>query len=150
MLPRHHCHDRRGHHPWKFIGQLPEWSVEIVDGGPDFWGETIHSQRRVLIGDHLDQGERRSVLAHETTHVLHGPQPRARRLHEELEADRNAALLLLPSVRRIGHALAWHRADHDAAAEDLWVSDRLFSVRLSLLTTAERDHLHEQMATILV
>lgn len=114
------------------------------------WGLTLHSEKRILIAEGLDQAERRSTIAHEAGHVIRGPFSHCARLREEALVERQAARLLLPSVRRIGHALTWHQADHDKAAQDLWVDDGLLQARLSTLAPRERAYLDEQLSSILV
>lgn len=151
MLDRRRCKDHRGHHPWRYIGLFPEWRVEFTRSLPaGRWGLTLHAEKRILIADGLDQAERRSTIAHETGHVLRGPFSQCVRLREEALVERQAARLLIPSVRRIGHALAWHQADHDKAAHELWVDDGLLHARLSTLAPRERAYLDEQLSTILV
>lgn len=148
---RHRIKDHRGHHPWRAMGLLSEWSVEWTrDLPPGRWGLTLHDEKRVLIRDGLDQAERRCTIAHETGHILRGPVSACHRLREESLVDRQVSRLLLPSVRKISRALAWHQADHDLAAAELWVDDRIFAARLSTLAPRERAHLDEQLATILV
>lgn len=151
MFDRRRCRDHRGHHPWRFIGLLGEWKVEWVDHIPGGdWGLTIHAERKVQIVNGLTQAERRSTIAHEAGHVLRGPAAGDRRLYEEALVERQAARLLIPSVRRIGHALAWNRADHERAAADLWVDEKLLAARLSTLAPKERQWLDCQMETVLL
>lgn len=151
MLERRAVRDHRGHHPWRFIGQLEDWTIRFTDDLPvGRWGVTRHIEKTIIIREGLDQAERRSTLAHETGHVLRGPRSTCRRLYEESLVERQAARLLAPSVRRIGHALAWTQADHESAAELLWIDERMLHARLSTLAPAERSWLDEQLATILV
>lgn len=151
MLDRRRCRDHRGHHPWRYIGLFPDWRVHFTDRLPEGrWGLTLHREKRIYIAEGLDQAERRSTLAHETGHVIRGPFSHCARLAEEALVERQAARLLIPSVKRIGHALAWHQADHDKAAHDLWVDDSLLQARLSTLAPRERTYLDEQLSTILV
>lgn len=143
--------DHRGHHPWQFIGLLPDWKIRFVNDLPDGrWGLTRHSEKRIYIDDGLDVAERRSTLAHETGHALRGPQSVCRRLREEHLVDAQAARLLLPSVRRIGRELAWHHADHERAAKDLWVDEKILHARLSTLPPRARAWLDERLETILL
>lgn len=151
MLDRRKIRDRRGHHPWRLIGYFPDWKVEITSELPaDHLGLTLHAERRILIRDGLDVAARRSTLCHESGHVLRGPASACHTLYEESLVERQAARLLVPSVQRIGHALAWHRARYDLTARDLWVDEKLLNARLSTLAPAERTWLDEQLATILV
>ncbi|TIC78821.1 ImmA/IrrE family metallo-endopeptidase [Nocardioides sp. GY 10127] len=151
MLDRRRCRDHRGHHPWRFIGQLPDWRIDWTDDlEPGVWGLTLHREKRILMANGLDQAERRSTIAHEAGHVLRGPSSVCMRLREEALVERQAARLLLPSVRRIGHALAWHHADHDKAAHELWVDDRMLDARLSTLAPRERGWLDQQLDAIVV
>ena len=111
---------------------------------------TLHDEKRVLIHAGLGQAARRDAIAHETGHIMRGPASTCERLREEALVDRQAARLLMPSATHIGHAFAWSRGDHEAAAADLWVSERLLHVRLSTLAPRDREHLDEQLATILI
>lgn len=151
MLDRNRCRDHRGHHPWRFIGQFTDWIVEWRnDLEPDERGLTIFAEKKILMADDAGQAERRGVICHEGTHVLRGPFAARRKMYEEALADRQAARLLMPSVRRIGHAMAFHRGDYEAAADHLWVDEHLLNVRLSTLAPRERAWLSEQMETILL
>lgn len=143
--------DHRGHHPWRFFATLTDWRLEWTRDLPaGRLGLTLHSERRVLLAEGMDQAERRCTIAHETGHILRGPVSGCHRLREEALVDRQAARLLMPSARKIGHALAWARADYEAAADELWVDEQLLNVRLSTLAPRDRLALHEQLATILV
>lgn len=151
MLERRSVRDLRGHHPWRFIGHFEDWTIEFTKDLPaGRWGLTRHVEKTILIRDGLDQAERRSTLAHETGHMLRGPKSTCRRLYEESLVERQAARLLVPSVRRIGHALAWAEADHEIAADVLWIDERMLHARLSTLAPAERTWLDEQLDHILV
>lgn len=132
MLERSRCRDHRGHHPWWFIGQFPDWQIVFVDYLPNGrWGQTIHRTKKVKILNGLSNEERRSTLAHEIGHVVRGPFSVCHELYEESLVERQAARLLMPSVRKIGHAMAFHHADYEKVAEELWVDIDLFHTRLS-------------------
>lgn len=165
MLPHagldHHAmrravRDDRGHHPWRFLGEhLPSWKVKYVSRHSGLFPEgrlglTLFARQEVLVAADLDVTERRCTIAHETGHILRGPSSGCHRLREEALVDRQAARLLIPSVQQIGHALAWARADYEAAAEELWVDEDLLNVRLSTLAPRERARLHEQLSTVMV
>ncbi|MDN4173964.1 hypothetical protein QWY28_13465 [Nocardioides sp. SOB77] len=151
MFDRRKIRDHRGHHPWRAIGMLPDWRVEFTrDLAPDELGLTIHAEKRVLIRDGLTQHERRSTICHETGHVLRGPVSSCHQLYEESLVERQASRLLLPSVRRIGHTLAWYAADYTKTAWEMWVDERLLNARLSTLAPADRLWLDEQLDTILI
>jgi hypothetical protein len=144
--PRHHRH-----HPWRVFGTYSDWKLIWTDDLPEGrWGLTVHSAKLVLMATHLDQAERRCTIAHETQHIVRGAHSADQTLREELIINRRVGRLLVPSVRRIGHALAWHQADYEKAAWDLWVDEQTLDVRLASLTGRERQHLDEQLATILV
>ncbi|WP_134740028.1 hypothetical protein [Nocardioides sp. 503] len=141
----------RQHHPWRVFSTLTEWKLEWTDDLPaGTLGRTEFDAKRVLLANGMDQAERRCTIAHETQHILRGPYPAHRRLYEELTIDRKVSRLLIPSVRKIGHALAFHRADVEQAADELWVDEPILNVRLSSLAPRERAYMAEQMATILV
>jgi hypothetical protein len=151
MLDRSRCRDHRGHHPWRFIGQFADWKIVWRnDLEEDELGLTLHAEKRILMAEGQDQAQRRGTIAHETGHIVRGPFSVCRKLYEESLVERQTARLLMPSVRRIGHALAWHRADYETVADCLWVDERLLNVRLSTLAPRERAWLNEQMDTILL
>jgi len=151
MLPRIACRDHRGHHPWMFMGLLVDWKIVFVDWLPDGrWGQTIHEAKLILILNGLTVAERRSTLCHEIGHVLRGPASVCDRLYEESLVERQAARLLLPSVRRIGHALAYNHADYKKTADDLWVDEKQLNIRLSTLPPRDKAWLGDQMASILL
>lgn len=142
---------RHRHHPWRVFGTFTDWKLVWTDDLPDGrWGLTVHKERRVYLADHLDEAERRCTIAHETQHIIRGPYDPAAHLREELIIDRKVGRLLAPSVRWIGHALAWYQADHEKAAWELWIDDDTLAVRLSSLTPRERALLDEQLATIII
>lgn len=143
---RHHRH-----HPWRAFGLLSDWKLEWTDDLPfGVWGHTLHEEKRVLLANGMNEAERRCTIEHERHHVLRGPAPLGKEMREELIVDRLAARLLMPSVRRVGHALAWHSARVEDAAHELWVDETMLHVRLSGLQPPERQWLDEQLATILV
>lgn len=152
-VDRRRVRDRRGHHPWQTFGLFPEWTVEFVPARalpPKHLGMTVHHEKRVLIRKGLTVAARRSTLCHETGHVLRGEGSACHSLAEESLVERQAARLLLPSVIRLGHSLAWHDACYTSTARDLWVDEKLLNARLSTLAPRERTYLDEQLATILV
>ena len=63
---------------------------------------------------------------------------------------RASPIACVPSVKAIGHALSWHRADHMKAAKDLWVDEKILNARLSTLAPRDRGWLDEQLHTILI
>ena len=151
MLDRRKIRDHRGHHPWRTMALLPEWKIEFTaDLSPRHLGLTIHRERRILIRDDLDVAARRSTICHEGGHVLRGRTSACHSLYEEALVERQAARLLMPTVKRIGHALAWHHAQYDDVARELWVDTKLLNARLSTLAPSEREWLDEQLATILI
>lgn len=143
---RHHRH-----HPWKEFGLLSDWKIEWTDDLPfGVWGHTDFDTKTVYLANGMNEAERRCTIEHERHHVLRGPVPRGCEMREELLVDRLAARKLLPSVRHIGHVMAWHNANVQRVAHELWVDETMFHVRLSALRPSERDWLTEQMDTILV
>lgn len=153
---RRSVRDSRGHHPWLFLGRhLPDWTVKYVDRHSGLFpvgrlGLTVYRKREIWLASDMNVADRRCTIAHETGHVLRGTHSGCSRLREEALVDRQAARLLLPSVRRMGHALAWAGADYEAAAEELWVDETMLNVRLSTLAPRESAHLREQLATVMV
>lgn len=142
---------RHRHHPWQVFGTFADWKLRWTSDLPDGrWGLTVHREKTVYLADHLDEAERRCTIAHETQHIIRGPYAPVMHLREELIINRKVGRLLAPSARWIGHALAWHQADHEKAAWELWIDDDTLAVRLSSLTPRERAHLDEQLATITV
>ncbi|MEE3126368.1 MAG: ImmA/IrrE family metallo-endopeptidase [Actinomycetota bacterium] len=136
------------HHPWRVFAGLSDWRLQWAHLPPDVFGLTCHRTKTVTLAEGLTQAERRCTIAHETQHILRGPVPTGGELYEELVINRKVARLLLPSVRRVGHALAFHRADMEGAADDLWVDEPTLHVRLSALAPKERAWMQEQLATI--
>lgn len=151
MIDRRRIRDQRGHHPWRTIGLMPEWNVEFTtDLPPNHLGLTLHAERRILIRGGLTVAARRSTICHEVGHVLRGPTSACHSLYEESLVERQAARLLIPTVQRIGHALAWNAASYRRAARDLWVDEKMLNVRLSTLAPRERAWLDEQLASVMV
>lgn len=143
---RHHRH-----HPWREFGKLKDWTLEWTDDLPEGrWGLTIHEEKRVLLLNGMGESERRCTIEHERRHILRGPAPFGLEMKEELLIDRQVARALAPSIRRIGHAMAWHHADYERVAHELWVDEQTLHVRLSSLQPRERGWLKEQMETILL
>lgn len=144
--PRHHRH-----HPWRVFSTYTDWKLEWRDWLPEGrWGWTRHHERKVYLLNGLDEAERRCTIAHETQHIIRGPYPQHLHMREELIINRRVGRLLVPSVKRIGHAMAWAQADYEKAAYDLWVDDETFDIRLNSLTPRERAQLAEHLETIFV
>lgn len=151
MLDRRKIRDHRGHHPWRTIGLLPEWKVEFTrDLPPKHMGLTLHEEKRVLIRAGMTEEARRATVCHETGHILRGPSSACHTLREETLVERQAGRLLIPTVQKLGHALAWHRANYTLTARELWVDEKLLNARLSTLARAERAWLDNQLATVLI
>lgn len=143
---RHHRH-----HPWRAFGELVDWELEWTDDLPfGTWGLTVWEEKKVLLANGMGESERRCTIEHERRHILRGPAPYGLELHEEVVVHRQVARALMPSIRRVGHALAFHRADIERAAHELWVDEQTLHVRLSSLPAGERAWLDEQLATILI
>jgi hypothetical protein len=139
------------HHPWREMGKLKDWKVIWTDELPEgTWGLTVFEHRIVYMASGRTEAQRRCTIEHERRHILRGPAPIGHELREELVVDRLAARALLPSIRRIGHALAFHRADIESVADELWVDEDLLHKRLSALNRRERAWLDEQLSTILI
>lgn len=143
--------DHHRHHPWQVFGRLTDWTLEWTDDLPDgTWGRTVFEEMKVLVANGMNEAERRCTIAHETQHILRGPAPADQKLREELIIDRRVSRLLVPSVRRLGHALSWHHAVAEPVADELWVDEKILDVRLAGLTQRERTYLDEQLADILI
>lgn len=143
---RHHRH-----HPWRAFGELVDWKLEWTDDLPvGVWGRTLFDEKKVQLANGMGESERRCTIEHERLHVLRGPAPYGQAMREELIVHRNVARTLMPSIRRIGHAMAFARADVERAAHELWVDEQTLHVRLSALAPRERAWFHEQMETILI
>lgn len=143
--------DHHRHHPWRVFSTLTDWTLEWTDDLPDdTWGRTVFADMKVFVANGLDQAGRRCTIAHETQHILRGPAPVEQNLREELITDRRVSRLLVPSVRRLGHALSWHHAATERVADELWVDEKILDVRMAGLTHRERTYLDEQLATVLV
>lgn len=143
---RHHRH-----HPWRAFGELTDWKLEWTDDLPfGVWGQTVWEEKKVLLLNGMGESERRCTIEHERMHILRGPAPYGRELHEEVVVHRQVARTLMPNIQRVCHALAFHRADIERAAHELWVDEQTLHVRLSSLRPRERAWLDDQMATILI
>ncbi len=92
--------------------------------------------------------ERRCTITHEVEHVLRGPSSRCSRLSEELLVDRWGSRLLLCSIRDIADAMAWHHADYEQVAEELWVDPWTLEVRMSNMTQLERGYLDRRLRDV--
>jgi hypothetical protein len=138
------------HHPWRVFSTLTDWRLKWAVLPGDVFGHTCYRTKTVTLAEGLTQAERRCTIAHETQHILRGPFAPADRLREELHIDRTVARLLAPSVRRVAHAMAFHHADIERSADELWIDEPTLHVRLSSLEPGERRYLDEQLATILI
>jgi hypothetical protein len=151
---RRSVRDGRGHHPWRVLGEhFGQWRVRYVARSAlpvGRLGWTRWDLGEIWVANGQNVADRRSTICHETGHLIRGPFPSWRKVYEEALVDRQAARLLLPSVRTIGHALAWAGADYEAAAEELWVDETMLNVRLSTLAPREATRLREQLATVMV
>lgn len=96
----------------------------------------------------LTQRQRRAVLAHECEHASNDDRPildavlNARR---ERATDVVAARRLIP-VHRLIDALRWTGNERELA-DELWVDVHTVRVRLSSLTAAERQQMHDALTS---
>lgn len=125
------------YHPWQELAQLPHISVSYVDmlgsGAADITNNTIYLNRR------LRQVERRCTLTHELIHFRDGhvgSQPPA----VEWKVREETARLLIP-LHRLRSVLAWAYTAAEAA-DELWVTDRVFWDRWLTLTPSEVEYLN--------
>lgn len=138
--------------PWRRLRALgPSWRLRWSHDLPQTtFGTTNWGTRTITLAHGMSFEERRCTITHEVTHVLRGPASGCSHVAEELAVDRISARLLLPSIREVADALAFHRGDHDEAAADLWVDPWMLDVRLSSLYGLERDYLHRRTDDILL
>lgn len=138
--------------PWRRLRALgPTWRLRWSHHLPaDTYGKTNWGTRTITLAEGMSFEERRCTITHEVTHVLRGPASACDRVGEELLVDRISARLLLPSLRDVADALAYHRGDHDQAASDLWVDPWMLEVRLSSLRRLEMDYFHRRIDDVVL
>lgn len=138
--------------PWRLLRALgTSWTLHWAnDLGEGTYGVTDHWASTITLRHGMSFEERRSTIAHEIHHAYRGPVESHRTLVEELEVDRCAALLLLPSVRDIADCLIWAHGDYDVASRELWVDPLLLEVRLSGLCGGERAYFDSRLADVIV
>lgn len=136
-------------HPWRRLRELgPDWKLVWSPHLPsDVYGYTDFAQQRIVLREGMSFAERRCSVFHEVEHVDHGEACDAA---AELALNRRCAALMLPHMREIMDALIWHRGDHDAAADDLWVDPWTLDVRLSGLRGKEFDYYRERLADVIL
>lgn len=142
-------------HPWRHLRSLGDkltLSCEPTPGNRPGWYSP--ENRHILLNDTLLQVERRCALAHELAHFelehsgyCTGPEQGRLTRRQEIQADVQAALWLLPDVVRIGDALTWAHTVSEAA-DELWVTEHLLTVRLVQLPDRQKLELRERLATL--
>ena len=129
-------------HPWRALRALSEVRLHWRDDMPaSLRGAT--DGERIWMRDDMTQVERRCVLAHELEHVRRGHsscQPES----VEAAVQSAAARYLLPDPHVVADALVWARGDVEAAADELWVTERVLRHRL------DARHLHPAERAIIV
>lgn len=133
--------------PWRRFGSLPGWELRWHRPEEDpSLGFTLFEEKVISLRSNLTWEEQRCTILHECLHAERGPTLMgilAQR--EELRVRRETARLLLPTVEKVGEALAWSHSLDEAAAE-LGVDGGVLHDRLSSLSTAERDYLAARSA----
>jgi hypothetical protein len=134
-------------HPWRRLRALADWELRWhhPDEDPDP-GFTLFDEQAISLRVDLTWEERRCTVLHECLHAERGPTLEgvlAER--EELSVRRETARLLIPSVRRLGDALAW-ALSMEEAAEELCVDVGVLRDRLRWLHPAERHYLRRRLA----
>jgi hypothetical protein len=136
------------HHPWRAFSRFTDWRLRWAQLPDGHYGLTCHRTRTVTIAEGLSQAERRCTIAHETQHIIRGPQLAGTAMREELDIDRTVARLLAPSIIAVGDALAWSHGRLEEAADDLWIDDLMMNVRLSALLPTERRYLQQRLSEV--
>ena len=129
-------------HPWRRLRDLSHVVVSWRDDLPEPMLGASEGDR-IWIREGLKQVERRCVLAHELEHRDRGhrgcqPEP------VEASVRAAAARWLLPDPHVVADALVWARGDLEAAADELWVTERVLRHRL------DARHLHPAERAIIV
>jgi Zn-dependent peptidase ImmA (M78 family) len=136
--------------PWRAMRALgPVWKLRWSHLLPDdTYGYTDHSAKTIVMRKGMSFEERRCTIAHEVQHAIRGPVAAAERVREELEVDRIASRLLIPSVRDLADAMILHHGQYELAAEELWVDPWMLEVRLSSMQHLERGYYERRMVDV--
>lgn len=137
--------------PWQRLAEdWPQIQVVYSDFAiPTQWGESRWHDGRpvgIVLNKHLNQVERRCVLAHELEHLDRGAPHETLRPHIERRVLKATAAYLLPDLTVLADALA--AATLREAAEDLWVTWSVLIERLRGLSDAELDFVAARRETI--
>lgn len=136
---------RMSFNPWRRLRALTHIELLWHDGGP--MGETDFEAGTISLRRGMTYEERRCTVLHECLHVERGPVPLGLAEREELQVEKATARALLPSVRRIGDALAWAEGDEAIAAAELGVDVGVLRTRMKYMThPAERAYLVRRFA----
>lgn len=129
-------------HPWRALRALAHVRLHWRDDMPEGMRGATNGAR-IWLREGMTQVERRCTLAHELAHLDAGhttcqPDAVERRIRNQ------AARYLLPDPHVIAEALVWARGDVEAAADELWVTERVLRDRLDVR------HLHPAERAIIV
>ena len=134
--------DMQAPHPWRALRALSHVRLHWRDDMPERLRGATDGER-IWLRDDMTQVERRCVLAHELEHVRRGhgscqPEP------VEAAVRAAAARYLLPDPHVVADALVWAGGNVEAAADELWVTERVLRHRL------DARHLHPAERAIIV
>lgn len=139
-------------HPWRWLRSLEDHtcSFEPTPCGLPEWYSPEH--KHFIFQPGLLQVDRRCSLTHALAHMDlghsghdAGPEQIRMTIRQEIQADLQAARWLLPDLDLIGDALVWAQ-DVAEAAEELWVTEHLLTVRLAQMPGRHKAILRERLA----
>lgn len=140
-------------HPWRVLRSFEEsltCSIEPTPGNvPEWWSP---ANRHIILAPGQLQVDRRCNLAHALAHVdlQHsgydvGPDRIRLTKRQEIQADLQAARWLMPDLEQIGTALVW-AYNLAEAAEELWVTEHLLTVRLAQMPSRHKKLLRDRLS----
>lgn len=130
-------------HAWRrFREQLEHIELRWHDGG--LMGRTLFRENAISLRRGMTYEQRRCTIAHEILHVERGDVPHGMKAKEEEKVRRATARVMLPSIRKVGDALAWS-ADLHEAADELAVDLPVLMYRLQHLHPNEIHYLRRRL-----